>query len=184
MAQLPKKFQVIPVVCLQIFAGLWKQTLPVGTNPLCHLLFAGRVTKICCRAAHIVNIPLKVRLLSITFGFPQNGPVTSGLDNPSLMKSQSAEITAAKAAPVAGDTELNLFNSRNFPLLFIHGMICSHIRQLIDLIHFLLCQWFCRGILYHKPFRSIGFCHHLSGKGVCILILNPKTPGIGFFFCR
>ena len=86
ISQLPKKLQIILVVCIQIFAGLWKQTLPIGTHPFCLLLFAGRMTKICRRSSHVMNISFKILFRHIRFCLFYNRGMASGLYNSALMK--------------------------------------------------------------------------------------------------
>ncbi len=64
--------------------------------------------------------------------------MASGLNDPSLMEGKGAETAGAKAAPVADEAELDLTDSRNTAKSLIRGVIASHIRQSIDVIHLLL----------------------------------------------
>ncbi len=60
-----------------------------------------------------MDIAFEIRILRHLFSFFENGIMTSGLKDPSLMKGQRTEITAAKAATVARQTEFDLFQSRD-----------------------------------------------------------------------
>src|SRR5699024_11608729 len=111
------------MICLQIFTWFWKKALSICTDSLCHLLLAGRVTEICRRPSHIMDITLKIRLSGKFLCLFQNRFLTSGLDNPSMMKGQGAEITAPEAAPVTGNAEPDLFDSRTFSLFLVHRVI-------------------------------------------------------------
>ena len=97
----------------QISAWLRKETLFGRTGPLCQLLFTGREPEVCRGAPHIMDIPLKVRLLCQRFRLPEQGLMASGLYDPSLVEGQGAETAGSKAAPVADQAELDLTNCRD-----------------------------------------------------------------------
>ena len=108
-----KERDIVSMVCHQIFTGLREQALLSGAGSLCHLLFAGREPEIGRRAAHIVDIALKIRLLRQKLCLLHNGFMASGLDDPPLMEGQGTEAAAAEAAPVADQAELHLTDGRN-----------------------------------------------------------------------
>ena len=89
-------------------------------------------------SAYIVDIALKIFAFRQSCCFFYNGFMTSGLYDPSLMEGQGTETASAEASPIAHQTELNFHNSRHAAEGFIRRMIISHIRQVIDIVHFLL----------------------------------------------
>ena len=128
------------MINVKILTGRWKQALPVLTYALCKLLFTGRMTKISGRSSYIVDISFKIRIFRHPRSFFQNGFMTSGLKDPSLMKGQRTEIAASEAASVAGQAEFDLLQCRNSAIFLIHWMILSCIGKIIHIIHFCLRQ--------------------------------------------
>ena len=63
--------------------------------------------------------------------------MAADLYDPSLMKGQRTEITAAKTSAITGKTESDLLNRRNATFLLIHRMIGPHKRKMIHIIHLL-----------------------------------------------
>ena len=122
-----------------------------------------------------MNITLEFRIICHSGSFFDQRLMTSGLKNSSLMKSQGAEITAAKAPSVACQAELDFFQCWNSAQLLIHGMNFLRIRQGIYIIHFLLRQGQSRRILYNISLCPIRFCHWSGAEWICILILNGKA---------
>ena len=88
------------MVDLQVGTGLRKQAAPVFTGPLCQLFFAGRCAELRRRSPDVVDIALEIRLLQHLPGLPQDRLVASDLHDPSLVKSQRAEIAVAVASAV------------------------------------------------------------------------------------
>ena len=123
----------------QVLTWFREQALLIGARPLCQLLFTGRETEISSRPPNIMDISLKVRLLGKKLCLVYQRLMASRLDDPSLMEGQRAEAAATKAAPVADKDEFDLTDRRNTPGSLIRGMIASHIRQIIHIIHFFLC---------------------------------------------
>ena len=106
--------------------------------------------------------------------------MASGLENPSLMKGKSTEITASEASSVACQAEFNLLQSRNTAQFFIHRMNPLCVGKGIYIIHLCLGQRLCRRILHNIASVSIKFCQWPGCERVCILILDSKTLCIGF----
>ena len=159
LPQLPKQRNVIRMIYSQVFAWRGKQALLILADPFCELFLTRWLSEICCGTTHIVNITLELRIICHSGSFFDQRLMTSGLKNSSLMKSQGAEITAAKAPSVACQAELDFFQCRNSAQLLIHGMNFLRIRQGIYIIHFLLCQGQSRRILYNISLCPIRFCH-------------------------
>ena len=159
----------------QVFAWRGKQALLILADPFRELFLTRWLSEICCGTTHIVNITLELRIICHSGSFFDQGLMTSGLKNSSLMKSQGAEITAAKAPSVACQAELDFFQCRNSAQLLIHGMNFLRIRQGIYIIHFLLRQGQSRRILYNISLCPIRFCHWSGAEWICILILNGKA---------
>ena len=166
----------------QVFARLWEKTLAVHADTLGQLLLAGWVPEIGGRASNIMNIALEILILYHTLCLCKNGSMTARLHNASLMESQGTEITAAKTAAVTDQVDLG--NSRDPAIFFIDRVIGAHIRQGINIIHFLHGKRLLRWILHHIDTVRIGFCHLFGTKGICILILGIKTLGICLFIGR
>ena len=165
----------------QIWTGFRKKALSVLTDTLCELFLTGRLSEICRWTAHIVNISFKVRILCHRFRFFQNRFMTSCLKNSSLMKGQGTEITASKAPTVACKAEADFLQCRDTPLLFVHRMISSGIRQIINIVHFLLCQRKCRWILDDIASGTIILGKRFGCKRIGIPILYGKTCCIRSF---
>ena len=106
--------------------------------------------------------------------------MASRLHDPPLMHRQGAEITSAKAAPVAHQTELYLCNRRNAARRIVHRMPSPAVWKRVDIIHLLPRQRFCRWIL-HDIDRAIRLHETFSGKWIRIFVLNRKTLRIGLF---
>ena len=130
-----------------------------------------------------MNVSLKVRLLCQKSGLFYKGIMTSGLYDPALMKSKGAETAGTKAAPVADQAEFYLPYGRNPSKLLIGGMVISHIRKGIYLIHLLHGKRLGRGILDHKQVVLIWFGKALSCKRIRIIILNKITFSIFQLIC-
>ena len=101
-AECAKKSHVVAVVCRKIAAGYREQALPVGTHAFCQLFLAGRLAEIRGGTSHIMDISLEKRILRHFSRFPDNGLMTSCLQNAALVKSKGAETASSEAAPVAG----------------------------------------------------------------------------------
>ena len=68
--QLSQQGQIVAVIGDQVLAGGGKQTLPGGTGAGCQLLFTGWLPEIGSGAAYVMNIALKLGILSQQLGFP------------------------------------------------------------------------------------------------------------------
>ena len=90
------------MVNYQVFARLRKQALLCRTCTPCELLFTCRLPEIGCRTTNIMDIALKVLILRDKLCLFYDRLMTSCLDYPALMEGQCTEITASKAATVAG----------------------------------------------------------------------------------
>lgn len=107
LPQLPKQRNVIRMIYSQVFAWRGKQALLILADPFRELFLTRWLSEICCGTTHIVNITLELRIICHSGSFFDQRLMTSGLKNSSLMKSQGAEITAAKAPSVACQAELD-----------------------------------------------------------------------------
>ena len=160
---------------MKIFTWFGKETLLIFTDALCQLLFTGWMTEIGRRSAHIMDITFKIRVPGKCLRFINNRFMAPGLDNSSLMKSKGAETAAAKTAPVAHQTEFDLFNGRNTAGRLIGRVIGPHIIQTVDPVHLRRRQRFCRRILNNIEMFSIAFHHTLTTERVRINVLSIKT---------
>ncbi len=171
------------MVNFQIRTGFREKALSVFADSLCHLFLAGRPPEIGRGTAHIVNISLKIFLPDHPLCFPQNGLMASDLYRPSLMKCQSAEITATETSSVAGKGKLNLRDRRHTASLFIGRMVSAHIGQVIDCIHLLRRQRRRRRILYDKDTVRILLDQRLANAWIGVAVLYLKTLRISVRRC-
>ena len=105
--------------------------------------------------------------------------MASHLDNPPLVKGQGAEAAAPKAAPVAGEAELDLPQGRDSPLPVVGRVPGPHVGQIVDVVHLLSGQGSRRGILHHVALVSVILRQHFPLEEICILILDKKAFGVG-----
>ena len=89
------------MIRLQVFTGLRKQALLIGTGALCHLLFTGRKPEICRWPSHVMDIAFEIWVLCQACCFFYQGFMASCLNNSSLMKGQSTKAAGSKAPPIA-----------------------------------------------------------------------------------
>lgn len=73
--KLSQQPEIFTMVYLHIRTRLWEQTLPVGARAFCELLFTCRLTEICRRTSHVVDIALKVRVPCHKLRFPYHALV-------------------------------------------------------------------------------------------------------------
>ena len=93
------------------------------------------------------------------------------LNNTSLMRMNSTERTAAKAAATAHQTELHLFERCYAPQLVIAWVPGTHVGQIINSVHLLRRQRINRRILYNILLLSLLY-DHLAVEGVLLLALQ------------
>ena len=117
--QFAQQGNIIAVIRTNILAWFREKALPVWTCALRQLLFAGRETEVCGRAAYIVDIALKVRFLCEKLCLFHQRFMASCLNDAPLMESQGTETAGAKAAAVADQAEFDLPDSRDAALRFV-----------------------------------------------------------------
>ena len=99
--------------------------------------------------------------------------MTARLNNTSLMRMNSAERTAAKAAAAAHQTELHLLERCYAPQLVIARVPGTHVGQIINSVHLLHRQRINRRILYNILLLSLLY-DHLAIEGILLLALQLK----------
>lgn len=109
---LTQQGQVITMVSFERGAGFRKEALTVFTDAALALSGTGRLEKVGCRSADIVDITFKTRHFGNQPGFAQDGCIASALDNPPLVESDGTEMAAAKAATMAVDAETDFLDGR------------------------------------------------------------------------
>ena len=149
--------------------------MPIFTYAMLQLFVTGRMTKICSRTSHIMNVALKVFFPDHLFCFIDKRLVTSCLDNSSLVKCQRTEITASETTSVTDQAEFYLPDCRNTACFFIRRMIGAHVGIAVSSVHLSLCKRLRWRILNNIQVLTIRFCHSLSCKGIGIAILCIKT---------
>ena len=177
--QLPQPSQqheIIILIRIEIAAWYRRQAglTPAGT-PLQLRLTAG-YAEIRRRAAHIVNIPLEARLLRQQLRLTDYRILTAGLNDAPLMGNNGAEIAATEAAALTYKAELHFLQRRDATCRLIHGMICPHVRQIINLIHLLSGKRHGRRILDYAPLTVL-LSQPSAPDGILLQILLPKSGG-------
>ena len=156
----PHPAQQLPVfamIHLQLGAGLGRQTPPVRTNPVFHLLVTGRIAEIGRGSAHIVYVALEIGQLNDFFRFFHHRSHTSGAHHPSLMKGQRTEVAGAETPSVMRDGEFHLIDCRHSAGFPIHRMPIPHIGQAVNLVQLLPLQRRHGRILHqHLPVVILG----------------------------
>ena len=130
-----------------------------------------------------MDIAFKILVPAEPFGFRYQGFLASGLQYPSLMKCQRAEVAAAKAAAAADKTELHLRNRRHASRRLVGRVVCPHIRITVDIVHLILIKRQGGRILYHVHMPAVRFYEPLSRKWVGIAILYIEASGIQQSVC-
>ena len=151
--------------------------MPPAAGTFAQLLFTGRVAEIGGGAADVVDIAFEVLVLPHDFRFPEDGFVASGLDDPPLMEGQGAEGAGAEAAPVGHQTELDLFNGRNAPCLFVAGVVGAHVGKVVYRVHFRSGQGLLGRVLHHEEI-VVRLRQPFSGEGVAVGVLDFEAFGV------
>ena len=106
----------------------------------------------------------------------QQGLLTPMLDDAPLMRHDGAEMTAAEAAPLADETELDLGDGGHAARLVVYGMPCIAIRQFVDLIHLFRRQGQRRRIL-HDADLFVLLDEPAPAQGVLLQIFDAEGVG-------
>ena len=93
------------------------------------------------------------------------------------MEGQRAEGTGTETAPVADQTELNLFNGGDAAGLLIAGMVGAAVGEGVDIVHFLGGQGLLGRVLNHIQVTE-GLGKPFGGEGIAVAILNFEGLGI------
>ena len=176
--ELAQQSQIVAVICNQILTRLGEEALLGGTHALGQLLFAGGLTEVGGGAAHVVDIPLEIRLPYHLLGLCQNGLVASGLDDAPLVEGKSTEAASAETASAGHQAEPHLLNGRHAASGLIGGVVGAHIGQTIHPVHLRLTQRLLGGVLDDVLPGTIGLHQRLSRKGVCVAVLGVEALGI------
>ena len=159
----------------QVFARLREEALFSRTCSVFQLFFAGRKAEVCRRAAHIVDVSLKIRFLCQVFRLIDDRFVASYLNNTPLMERQRTEAAAAEAATVADQAEFHLRERRDPACRIVGRMPPPHIRKCVDIIHLLNRKRFCRWVLDNIKVVPVLLHKTFSRKGIRIFILDIEA---------
>ena len=142
------------MVYFQIFARLRIQAFLVRTRNF----FAARtVAEICRRPSDVIYISLKVRVFYKQLSLIDNRFMAAYRNLSALVKRYCTKIARAETPPRRGKAELNLRNCGNSSVLFVHRVICPHIRQSINFVHLIGRQRIGRAV-YNKPSVPVLLC--------------------------
>ena len=144
------------MVDFEVGTGLRIQAAAVLAGPLGELLVTGGTPEFGSGASDVVDVALEVGIFQAGLSLIEDGLVTAGLDNPSLVEGQGAEIAVAKTAPVGSEAEFDLAERRDAAVFLIRGVIGAHEGQRVDVVHLLGGQGLCRRILHDEEFGSQG----------------------------
>ena len=98
------------------------------------------------------------------------------LDDAPLMRHDGAEMTAAEAAPLADEAELDLGDGGHAARLVVYGMPCIAIRQFVDLVHLFRRQGQRRRIL-HDADLFVLLDEPAPAQGVLLQIFDAEGVG-------
>ena len=101
------------MVGFKVLARFGVEAFTISACSAGSLLLAGRLSKICRRPAHVMNIALKIGMPGELFCLLQYGSLAPRLNHSSLMISDGAEGTASETPSVTYNAELNLGKRRN-----------------------------------------------------------------------
>ena len=135
---------------------------PVGELPAFHTVFvrtgrsrlpyfAGTTVHVCGWSANVLNCSPELRHFGYPLCFTNKRLLAPRGDNPSLMMRDGTERTAAKAAAVGYQGELNWLKSGNWFL--IRGMLSAGKREFIEMIQFIGGQRPHGRVCYDHGFR-------------------------------
>ncbi len=135
-----KKLGILALVRLKIRARARDEATSVGTYAVFELFFAGGCAEIRRRSADVVDISLKSVKVGYELNLIKDGFNASRAHGASLMERKRTEIASAEAAPVVRHGELHLGDGGHAAVLFVHGVIVAHIRELVDVIELVTLQ--------------------------------------------
>ena len=167
----------------QVFARLREEALFSRTCSVFQLFFAGRKAEVRRRAAHIVDVSLKIRFLCQVFRLIDDRFVASYLNNTPLMERQRTEAAAAEAATVADQAEFHLRERRDPACRIVGRMPPPHIRKCVDIIHLLNRKRFCRWVLDNIKVVPVLLHKTFSREGIRIFILDIEAFRITSLIC-
>ena len=177
LSQLPQQRHIIGLIRIQVGTGLGRQTHPFGTDSLLQLLLTAWVAQVGRRAAYIVDVALKSRVMGQRCDLSDNALVTAAGHHPPLMKGQGTEITAADAPTVMSDRKTHLLNGRHAAHGIVHRVRFSHIGQLCDAIQLLGGQGHL-GRVGHQPPVPVLLQDGLAPHRVVLLVLHLVGSGV------
>ena len=96
------------MVDFEVGTGLRIQAAAVLAGPLGELLVTGGTPEFGSGASDVVDVAFEIGIFQAGLSLIEDGLVTAGLDNPSLVEGQGAEIAVAKTAPVGSEAEFDL----------------------------------------------------------------------------
>ena len=100
--------------------------------------------------------------------------MAAGLNDAALVEGKGAEGACAKAAAVAHQAELHLFDCRHTPRLFIAGVVGAAVRKFVNFVHLLRGEGLLGRIL-HNELIAAGLCQPLGGEGIAVIVLAPEA---------
>ena len=164
-----QNIKVFTVIGNQIRTRFWCKALFTLTKSMINLKFTRRLSEIGSRTADIVNIAFKILKGCKEFCLFNNAFLASRGNISALMKLNRAEITRTVTATIMSNRKLDLLNTRNAALTFINRMICTHIRQIVNIVKFFSCQRRHRNILNNHKFAV--FLADCSAPYMILLVL-------------
>ena len=188
-AQFAQNADILHVIHLQLRAGLGRQALAVLAQAVFQLLFAGGVAEVGGRAANVVDVSFKVRVVGHLLGLVDDRFLAAGDHLPSLVEGDGAEVAVAKAAAVLDDRELDLLDGVHSAQRLIGGVIGAGEGQVEYAVQLLpgegghrriLHQVAGVGLLLHDGLavdRILPFGLDLVGLGVALLVLRDLVEG-------
>ena len=172
-----QKLNVLGMVGDEVGAGLGGEALTAGAHAALQLLPAGGVAEVCGRAAHVVDVALKIRHLGDLLGLGHHGFDAAGADGAALVEGQGAKVAGAEAAAVVGHGEAHLLNTGHAPVLLVGGVVGAGVGQGVDGVQLFSLQGGHGGIL-HQELAVVDLADSLAIDGVLILVLDAEGLGV------
>ena len=166
------------MVDFEVGTGLRIQAAAVLAGPLGELLVTGGTPEFGSGASDVVDVAFEIGIFQAGLSLIEDGLVTAGLDNPSLVEGQGAEIAVAKTAPVGSEAEFDLAESRDAAIFLIGGVIGAHKGQRVDVVHLLSSQRLRGRVLHDEEFAVVGLVDTFGLEGIRVLMLDRETAGV------
>ena len=121
-----------------------------------------------------MDVALEVRVVGHGLGLAQERFLAPGLDDPALVEVQGAEGALAEASSVACKGELHFLQGRDAAFCIIHGVCCTRVGKLVDLVELLGGKRLCGRILDSVDVMRIGLDERVREERIEVSALDAE----------